>query len=168
MMEASMLEASEEATWTRESTCWLEFLRTYITQEQTAAARQSKAKKQTWYLAISHGEARTDPALQQWHQPAGLLLLSAIPYQDLHSPHIRDRAIKYLRRRNSFVSPTSPTSWKRQGRSIPYHYTLTTHESLSSRLRRARHTLKFNLTPSSEFKDPELEAPTAHTPRWPL
>lgn len=43
-MEASMLEASEEATCMRETTFCLEFLGTYIMQEQRAAAAQPKAK----------------------------------------------------------------------------------------------------------------------------
>lgn len=94
------------------------------------------------YLGLRHGKAGADPALQQGHQPPGLLFLSAIPHQELHVPRIGGRAIKYLKRRNTSVSaPNIFNPWERLGWT-PSIDPLTTHEGPFSPPEKAHTHLK--------------------------
>lgn len=53
------------------------------------------------YLGLSHSETGASLSLQQWNQPAGLLLLGAISNQKLHVPCVWSRTVKDLKRRKS-------------------------------------------------------------------
>lgn len=60
------------------------------------------------YLGLGHSKTRASLSLQQWNQPAGLLLLGAIAHQKLHVPGVWSRTVKYLKRRKSImVTPIS-------------------------------------------------------------
>lgn len=62
----------------------------------------------TRYLGLSHSKTGAGLSLQQGSQPAGLLLLSAIPHQNLHVPCVWSRAVEDLKRREGVtVTPTS-------------------------------------------------------------
>ena len=60
------------------------------------------------YLGLSHSETGASLSLQQWNQPAGLLLLGAVSNQKLHVPRVWSRTVKDLeRRKNTKVTPLS-------------------------------------------------------------
>ena len=48
------------------------------------------------HLGLSHSETGTSLSLQQWNQPAGLLLLGAVSNQKLHVPRVWGRTVKNL------------------------------------------------------------------------
>ena len=54
---------------------------------------------QSRYLGLSHSETGASLSLQQWNQPAGLLLLGAVSNQKLHVPCVWSRTVKNLERR---------------------------------------------------------------------
>lgn len=53
------------------------------------------------HLGLSHSETGASLSLQQWNQPAGLLLLGAVSNQKLHVPRVWSRTVKDLERRKS-------------------------------------------------------------------
>lgn len=61
-----------------------------------------------WYLGLSHSETGADLPLQQWPQPAGLLLLGAVAHEQLHVACVWSRTVKYLKGNGSIM--TTPMS----------------------------------------------------------
>ena len=65
------------------------------------------------YLGLSHSETGASLSLQQWNQPAGLLLLGAVSNQKLHVPCVWSRTVKDLERRK-IIRVTFPSIFKIQ------------------------------------------------------
>lgn len=77
---------------------------------------------QGWYLGLRHSEAGADLSLQQWDEPAGLLLLGAIAHQKLHVPCVWSRTVKYLKRKKSImVTPMSNLKLQILRKHVPGH-----------------------------------------------